>query len=124
MKAHFHLIQAAAALFALSTITGLAHPASGIVVNEEEQVFFIHSRVGVAKIEAEGRLTYIHRTTGGHFMCMDPQGRFSDQFPQLFRRLTPDGVRPAILYADGGAPIAVCGDGSLYYGSGYPGGND
>jgi hypothetical protein len=124
MKVHFHFVPAMAALFYLSTITVPAHPASGIVVDENEQVVFIQSRVGVAKIEADGKLTYIHRTTGGHFMCLDPEARFSDQYPRLFKRLTASGVKPAILYADGGAPIAVCQDGNLYYGSGFPGGDD
>jgi hypothetical protein len=124
MKLHFRL--ALAALFALSTITVLGHSASGIVVDDADQIFFVHSRVGVAKIEADGKLTYIHRTTGGHWMCLDTDGRFSDQYPRLFQRLTVGGAKgkAAILFADGGAPIAVCADGNLYYGSGFPGGDD
>src|SRR5262249_48930054 len=124
MKPHFPFVLAVAALFTPLKLTVLAHPASGIVVDEQGQVFFVHSRVGVAKIDTQGKLTYIHRTTGGHFMCLDAKGNFSRQYPQLFKRLTPDGVTPAILYADGGAPIAVCQDGNLYYGSGFTGGDD
>src|SRR5262249_12425841 len=30
-------------------------------------------------------------------------------------RISPDGVKPALLVAEGGAPIAVGGDGNLYY---------
>jgi hypothetical protein len=124
MPLHLTSVLTAVGLFALSTLTILAHPASGIEVDEQGQIFFIHSRVGVAKIDTQGKLTYIHRTTGGHWMCLDPKENFSAQYPRLFKKLTPDGVKPAILFADGGAPIAVGGDGNLYYGSGYPGGDD
>src|SRR5439155_20669249 len=36
----------------------------------------------------------------------------------------PEGVKPALLYASGGAPLVVNQGGHLYYGSGYPGGDD
>jgi hypothetical protein len=124
MQLHLTSVLTAVGLFALSTLTILGHPASGIEVDEQGQIFFIHSRVGVAKIDTQGKLTYIHRTTGGHWMCLDPKENFSGQYPRLFKKLTPDGVKPAILFADGGGPIAVGGDGNLYYGSGYPGGDD
>ena len=124
MKIHFPLVLAMASAFTLSTLSALAHCASGIVVDEQGQVFFVHSRMGVAKIEAEGTLTYIHRTTGGHFMCLDATGNFSRQYPRLFQKLTPDDVKPGMIFADGGAPLAVGEDGNLYYGSGYPGGDD
>jgi hypothetical protein len=124
MKVLFPFVLTVAVLFAPFKVTVQAHPASGIVVDAQGQVFFIHSRVGVAKIDTQGRLTYIHRTTGGHWMCLDAKGNFSRQYPLLFKRLTPEGATSAILYADGGAPIVVCQDGNLYYGSGFPGGDD
>jgi len=34
---------------------------------------------------------------------------------KLVERITPSGVKPALLVADGGAPVAVGGDGNLYY---------
>jgi hypothetical protein len=98
--------------------TALAHPSSGIIVNERGDVFFVHSTCGVAKVDPTGKLTYIHQSTGGHWLCLDRQGTFSRTQPKHFLRVTPDGVRPAIIFADGGAPIAVCRDGHLYYGSG------
>jgi hypothetical protein len=48
-------------------------------------------------------------------MCLDPDGRFSRTQPKHFERITPDGVKPALIYADGGSPIAVLRDGLLYY---------
>ena len=96
----------------------LAHPSSGIVVNANGEVFFVHSARGVAKIERDGKLTYVHQSTGGHWLCLDPEGHFSKTQPRHFIRITPDGARPAIIFADGGAPIAVGRDGNFYYGSG------
>jgi hypothetical protein len=95
-----------------------AHPASGIVVDPEGQVLFIHSRHGVCKVDTHGTLSYIHATRGGHWMCLDTAGVFSRTQPKEFERISPPGVKPAIIFADGGAPIAVNRDGNLYYGSG------
>ena len=104
--------------------TAVAHPSSGIAVNDAGEVFFVHSTRGLAKLDKAGQLTYIHKTTGGHWLCLDRQGSFSRTQPKHFLRITPDGVRPAIIFADGGAPIAVCRDGNLYYGSGWGGGHE
>lgn len=95
-----------------------AHPASGIVVDPTGQVFFVYSGHGVMRIEPDGKLTCIHPSRGGHWMCLDPQGSFSRTQPKYFQRVTLDGLQPGIIFADGGAPIAICRDGDLYYGSG------
>lgn len=109
-------------LFALDAT---AHPGAGIVVNEQGEVFFIHTGKGVGKIDAEGKFSYFHKVSGGgHFLAFDAQERFSGQLPRLFEKITPKGVKPALLYASGGAPFVVHSDGNLYYGSGYPGGDD
>jgi hypothetical protein len=94
-----------------------AHPSSGIVVNDRAEVFFVHSTRGLAKVDRDGQLTYVHKSSGGHWLCLDRQGSFARTQPKHFLRVTPDGARPAIIFADGGAPIAVCRDGNLYYGS-------
>src|SRR5262249_38633038 len=101
-----------------------AHPASGIVANEKGEVFFIYTGRGVCKLDAAGKLTYIHNDTGGHWLALDAEARFSTQFPRLFRRITADGVKPALLFASGGGPLVVNPDGNLYYGSGFPGADD
>jgi hypothetical protein len=80
-------------------------------------VFFIYSGHGVCKIDTQGKLSYIHRSRGGHWMCLDSAGVFSNRQPKFFDRITPDEVRPAIIFADGGAPIVVNEDGNLYFGS-------
>jgi DNA-binding beta-propeller fold protein YncE len=119
------------AVLAVSTLSGLfatgasAHPASGIVVNAKGEVFFVHSGRGACKIDLQGRLTYIHKDTGGHWMALDTEGSFSAAAGnRLFERITPSGVKPTLLFASGGAPLVVNRDGNLYYGSGFPGGDD
>jgi len=102
-------------LLGLAGYTTSAHPASDIVVNEEGEVFFIHTGHGVGKIDTQGKLTYIHRSQGGHWMCFDTTGSFSRTQPKHFERITAPGVKPAIIFADGGSPIAVLPDGNLYY---------
>jgi hypothetical protein len=100
-----------------------AHPGSGIVVNAKGEVFFMCN--GVCKIDAQGKLTHVLKGQGGHWMCLDPEERFSSTvYPRLFKRITPSGVKPALLFASGGAPLVVSRDGNLYYGSGYPEGDD
>ena len=114
----------AVSLSMLFVAGAFAHPASGIVVNANGEVFFIHTGHGVCKIDAQGELTYIHKDSGGHWMAMDTDGRFSTQFPRLFQRITAPGVKPALLFASGGGPLVVNHDGNLYYGSGFAGGDD
>jgi hypothetical protein len=112
-------------LCGLFTSAAFAHPASGIVVNANGEVFFIHSRHGLCKIEKDGKLTYIHHDTGGHWLALDTEGSFSSAADtQLFKRVTATGVKPAMLFASGGAPLVVNRDGNLYYGSGFTGGDD
>src|SRR5262249_15144055 len=112
-------------LSALLAAGAVAHPASGIVVSPEGEVFFVHTGKGVCKIEAPGKLTYIHKDSGGHFLALDAEGSFSSAADTtLFQRITPSGVKPTLLFASGGAPLVVNRDGNLYYGSGFPGGDD
>jgi hypothetical protein len=111
------IIPLIAGLFVSRATIALSHPSSGIVVNDQGEVFFVHSARGVAKLSVDGKLSYVHQSTGGHWLCLDPQGSFSRTQPRFFQRITPDGMRPAVIFADGGAPIAVGQDGNLYYGS-------
>src|SRR5215210_1530852 len=91
------------AVLAVPSLCGLftggasAHPASGIVVNPKGEVYFVHTGAGVGKIDADGKLTYIHKVGGGgHFLALDAKGDFSTQLPRLFERITPPGVKPAV----------------------------
>jgi sugar lactone lactonase YvrE len=114
------------AICAVCATRAAAHPGSGIVVDPRGQVFFQDS-VGrvVWKIDAQGKLTPFFRGKGGHWMCLDTAGSFARAYPKMrFERITPFGDTPALIFADGGAPIVVNRDGNLYYGSGFPGGDD
>src|SRR5215472_10153169 len=105
----------AIALAALFATGATAHPGSGIVIDDKGRVFFqgVHA---IWMIDASGRLTKYTDKLGGHWMALDPEGRFARADVKLVERITPDGVKPALLVADGGAPVAVGGDGNLYYG--------
>src|SRR5262249_8495420 len=103
------------AQFALGTLSVSAHPGSGIVVDRAGNVYFCG--LGLGKIDAKGNLTYLNEKRGGHWMCLDTEGSFSRTQPKFFERITPAGVKPALIFADGGSPIAVLPDGNLYYAS-------
>ncbi len=107
------LVVTAQFLFATGTASG--HPGSGIVVDAQGNVYFSYFEHGVGKIDPQGKLTYVGNTRGGHWMCLDADGGFSRTQPKHFERITPDGVKPTLIYADGGSPIAVLRDGLLYY---------
>ena len=96
----------------------LAHPGSGIVVDADGHVYFIYTNHGVMRIEPSGTLTNIHtEDRGGHWLAMDARGAFSHVTPKEFQRITSDGAVPALIFANGGAPLVVGADGDLYYGS-------
>jgi sugar lactone lactonase YvrE len=105
------------ASFGLPARTALAHPSSGIVVDQQGQVFFQDIGGGVIwKIDAQGKLTKYYDKLGGHWMALDGRGVFSRGDLKLVKRITPNGAKPTLLVADGGAPIVVNPDGNLYYG--------
>jgi hypothetical protein len=109
----------AIALAALFATNASAHPGSGIVVDDKGRVFFQDSTgFAIWMIDSGGRLTKYTDKLGGHFMALDPEGWFASGKLKLVERITPIGVKPALLVADGGAPVAVGRDGNLYYGLG------
>src|SRR6185436_18967717 len=55
-----------AAQLGLAMLTTLAHPGSGIVVDAANNVYFTHTGHGAGKIDAQGKLSYVHKDTGGH----------------------------------------------------------
>jgi len=97
-------------------LVSFAHPASGIVVDSKGNVYF-QDIVGrsIWKIDAAGKLSKFYEKMGGHWMALEEQGKFSRSNLKPLERITPDGAKPTLIVADGGAPIAVSGDG-LYYG--------
>jgi hypothetical protein len=67
-------------------------------------------------IDASERLTKFWGKSG-HWMALDPDGSFARANPKSeaadVKRITPDGVKPAVLVTDGGAPVTVGHDGNL-----------
>lgn len=53
---------------------------------------------------------------GGHWLALDIKGSFARAELKLVERITPLGIAPALIVADGGAPISMNKDGNLYYG--------
>lgn len=92
-----------------------AHPGSSIAVDQQGDVYFTHTGHGCGKIDPQGKFSYIHNSNGGHWLCLDLEGTFSRTQPKYSQRITPDGVKPAVIFADGGSPIAVLPDRYLYY---------
>jgi DNA-binding beta-propeller fold protein YncE len=108
-------------LAGLSSVASYGHPGSGIFVDKNGNVYFINTHVGIAKITPDGKLTYIQKVTDGHWMCLDEKGIFSKLQPHYFKRITPDGTIPAIIFAGGGSPIIINKDGNFYYCGGQKG---
>ena len=104
-----------------------AHPGSGIVVDDEGQVYFAHTSVGIWKIDVKGQLHCLEGP-GNHFLALDADGDFIDhrwpcyreEFrPSVFRRygdsvIEPVGTSPTLIAASS-FPIAIGPDGALYY---------
>ena len=107
-----------AAFAALPTKIVQAHPASGIVVNDRGEVFFIDSGHALMKIDTTGKLETVRQIKDGHWLALDARGSFSHSQPKYFQRVTGDNEVPALIYAGGGAPLVVGDDGDLYYASG------
>ncbi len=101
-----------------------AHPGSAIVVDEKGQIFFTDTGHCVWKIDSEGKLTRFHNK-GAHWMALDRMGRFPrpDLDKWFAKRITPwlykvpleDSDRGSALILADGCPLAVHGDGDLYY---------
>src|SRR5437667_11179410 len=109
---------AAIAIAALFAPDLLAHPASSIVVTEKGEVLFVHTGHGLARIEADGKLTYLHKDTGGHWLALDAEGKFAAAADtRLFKRVKPLGDKPILLFASGRAPFVVNRHGSSDSGS-------
>jgi sugar lactone lactonase YvrE len=95
-----------------ASFMAVAHPGSGIVVDVQGNVYFQDSAARtIWKIDSQGKLTSHSNKLGGHWMALDAKGAFARANLQLVEWLAP-----ALVIADGGAPIAVNQDGNLYYG--------
>jgi sugar lactone lactonase YvrE len=117
MKSQTLVLLVLAAQVAVVSYLASAHPGSGITVDPQGQVLFQDSAARtIWRIDAQGRVTSHHDKMGGHWMALDITGRFARSDLKLVERISPNGITPALLVADGGAPIAINADGNLYYG--------
>ena len=70
----------------LAALDVSAHPGSGIALDSQGQVYFVHTGVGVFRVEHMGRLVR-HEGPGFHFMIIDREQHFVRQHWPRF----PDG---------------------------------
>jgi sugar lactone lactonase YvrE len=130
MKNYFSIVLAVVAHFGFTTLPALAHPGSGIVVDPQGRIYFseagdidAHMPGAIWQIDAQGKLTRLQEG-GAHYLTLDAQRGFAPTnlsrwfseriTPWLQRADTPDA---ALIQADG-QPIAMRGDGSLYFAKG------
>ena len=92
-----------------------AHPGTGIVVDRAGQIYFVDMVSGVWKLDTRGILTHLPGPAF-HWMALDIDGRFSTtQLPSgSAGDIARIGTWPTLLLASD-FPIAIGGDGGLYY---------
>jgi len=115
------MLLAAVVQSSLATFTASAHPSSGIVVDEQGDVFFSDIERGLLRIDVRGKVSTVFPKEGGHWLALDESGSFSNvdfaksaHWPRWFKRRTSAGAHPALI-TDGGSPLVVAPDGNLYY---------
>jgi hypothetical protein len=91
-----------------------AHPASGIVVDDQGRIYFLFD--SLYRIDPSGKLSVVQENAGGHWLALDAKGAFANATPKVYKRATPNRAMPALIYGDG-APLVIGLDGNLYYGS-------
>lgn len=101
----------------LLTVSTLAHPGSGILVDRLGQIFFIDTGSGLWKIDTKGGLSHLSPLRN-HWLAMDGHDRFKQA------NLPTDPARDWVITAAGGNPtilistdfpLCVGQDGKLYY---------
>ena len=94
----------------------VAHPGSGIAVDDGGVVYFTDTGRGVWRIDTDMKRTLISESAM-HWMAIDRKGGFSRQpaaFGEWFGRLTPEGTSPTLLSCSD-FPFVVGTDGNIYY---------
>ena len=99
----------------------MGHPGAGIAVDRQGQIYFLDTGSGLWRIDTLGNLTHLSRTLF-HWLAIDEDNRFANtQFPSDARgEILKVGNSPTILLSSD-YPIAIAGDGNLYYPSGAAG---
>jgi len=70
MKTRFSIVLLVTAVSSLTTFTASGHPSSGIVVDQQGNVFFSNMSHGVLKIDPQGKVTTVSNE-GGHWLILD-----------------------------------------------------
>jgi len=90
-----------------------AHPASGIVVDDQGRIYFLFD--SLYRIDPSGKLSVVQENAGGHWLALGCHGAFANVRPKSTSGRPPTG-RYSVDYGDG-APLVIGLDGNLYYGS-------
>ncbi|HSQ20587.1 MAG TPA: hypothetical protein VLR92_09450, partial [Blastocatellia bacterium] len=100
------------AVFSMSIV---AHPGSGIVVDRRGEVYFLDTGSGVWKVDLHGRLTHLPGPRF-HWMTLDSDDCFSTAHLPTGARgdITRVGTNPTLLVASD-YPVAIGANGNLYY---------
>src|SRR2546423_5697893 len=102
-------------------ILSMAHPGSGIAVDQLGQVYFLDTGSGLWKIDPRGALTHLSGTLF-HWLALDESNRFSNAqlVSGALGEILRVGASPAVLLSSD-YPIAIGRDGNLFYPSGRAG---
>jgi hypothetical protein len=102
-------------LVSVFSISIMAHPGSGIVVDRRGEVYFLDTGSGVWKIDLQGKLTHLPGPRF-HWMTLDADDCFSTtHLPNGARGdVTRVGTSPTLLVASD-YPLAIAASGNLYY---------
>jgi len=102
-------------LVAVFSISIMAHPGSGIVVDRRGEVYFLDTGSGVWKIDLSGKLTHLPGPRF-HWMTLDADDCFSTAHLPTGAGgdITRVGTNPTLLVASD-YPVAIGASGLLYY---------
>ncbi|MEK7795760.1 MAG: hypothetical protein AAB353_14580, partial [Candidatus Hydrogenedentota bacterium] len=89
-----------------------AHPGTGIVVDDQGNVYFSHTGLGIWKVDPQGKLTR-REGPGYHYMIEDPKGAFIGQRWPHFADgvIEVVGTKPTLLCGSS-FPITIASDGA------------
>lgn len=102
-------------LVTVLSISIMAHPGSGIVVDGRGEVYFLDTGAGVWKIDLQGRLTQLPGPRF-HWMTLDSDDCFSTTHLPTGARgdIERVGTSPTLLVASD-YPVAIGANGNLFY---------
>jgi hypothetical protein len=119
MKNLLAVVLVVVTLLASATLT-VAHPGSGIVVDERGNVFVSDINRGLLKFSPDGKVNVVLREAG-HWLAVDAEKKFtgmdfqkSDHWPRWFKHRNPPDSDLALI-SDGGSPLVIHRDNNLYY---------